>query len=101
MAAEIARPTEASMLELGPLPKTMGIGPIRMRPPLEVEPPAPRTAPTMTTRNPAKMMSMPSEARFVEFMANEHPREQDEVISTIVRTIAMLAHFASDPNMMG
>src|SRR6266480_1470203 len=73
VTAEIARATEASLPELGPLPKTMGIGPTRMKPPAKVEPPAPRNTPTMTTRNPAKMTSTPSEARFVEFIDRPAP----------------------------
>jgi len=66
------------MLELGATAEDDGDRAYQDEASLEVEPPAPRTAPTMTTRNPAKMMSMPSEARFVEFMGQRAPREQDE-----------------------
>jgi hypothetical protein len=68
MTAEIARATEASALELGPLPKTIGMGPMRMKPPLELEPPDPVRAPRMTTANPAKMMRNPSEASLPAFI---------------------------------
>ena len=97
MTAPMASDTTAKLDPLGPDPKTMGNGPMKMAPPVEV--PACANEPTMITPKPSRSINEPASSS----LRNGYTRLSTRVntIRIIASTIAKLAHFMSDPNMIG
>jgi len=97
MTAPMTTEIRARLDPLGPDPKAMGNGPMKTTPPTEA--PVCVAEPTIISPKPIRKMSRPASKSF----CNCYTRLSTTVktIRMIASTIATLAHFMSDPKMIG
>lgn len=97
MTAPITTETRARLPPPGPDPKTMGNGPMKTAPPVEA--PACVAEPMTISPKPSRTMSRPAS----KSLRNGYTRLSTTVrmIRIIASTIATLAHFMSDPKIIG
>ncbi len=97
MTPPITTERRASHPPPGPEPNTIGNGPMNTTPPVETFPRP--VDPRRTRVKPAKIIKTPA----VKSFCNAYTVNNSMLISirTIASTIAMLAHFASEPKTIG
>jgi hypothetical protein len=97
MTAPMTTDRRANCPPPGPDPNTTGIGPMKMTPPVETFPWL--DDPSMTKAAPARIIRSPTPKSLRKLYTLNKSRLRTTM--TMARIIAMLVHFASEPNAIG